>query len=72
MHTDNPHPQIYGRRVEMDRSWTVYHVFTGVPADSGCGVMTGLSRAEATDSMMSLNRRRDMRRGARSSSLPCL
>ena len=22
----------YGRRIETDRSWTVYHVFTGVPA----------------------------------------
>jgi hypothetical protein len=21
----------FGRRVEMDRSWTIYHVFTGVP-----------------------------------------
>ena len=22
----------YGRRIEADRSWTVYHVFTGAPA----------------------------------------
>ena len=47
----------YGRRVEADRSWTVYHVFTGVPADAACGAMTGLSRAAATDRMLSLNRR---------------
>lgn len=48
--------EIYGRRVEIDRSWTVYHVFTGVPADAGDGVMTGLSRGDATDRMMCLNR----------------
>jgi hypothetical protein len=46
----------YGRRVEADRSWTVYNVFTGVPADIGDGEMTGLSRIDATDRMMSLNR----------------
>jgi hypothetical protein len=28
---DTPDGQ-FGRRVEMDRSWTIYHVFTGVPA----------------------------------------
>lgn len=80
MHTDSRNPQIkrnewdetlYGRRVEMDRSWTVYHVFTGLPADAGGGVMTGLSRADATDKMMSLNYRCGRRRGAHSSALPC-
>ena len=46
----------YGRRVEADSSWSVYHVFTGVPVDiEGCS-MTGLSRSEATDRMMALNR----------------
>lgn len=39
----------------MDRSWTVYNVFTGVPADAGCGATTGLSRVDATDRMTSLN-----------------
>lgn len=63
------HETLYGRRVEMDRSWTVYHVFTGVPADAGCGAMTGLSRADATDRMMSLNRRSDLR--CRTRSLSC-
>ncbi len=47
----------YGRRVEMDRSWTVYHVFTGVPARIGGIAMVGLSRRAATDGMLSLNRR---------------
>lgn len=47
----------YGRRVEMDRSWTIYHVFTGVPA-LVCGQsMTGLNRADATCGMLRLNSR---------------
>ena len=29
---DAPDGQFFGRRVEMDRSWTIYHVFTGIPA----------------------------------------
>lgn len=49
----------YGRRIETDRSWTVYHVFTGVPADGNAGATMGLNRAEATDRMMSLNRHID-------------
>lgn len=46
----------YGRRIEANRSWTVYHVFTGVPADSNAGATMGLNRAEAMDRMMTLNR----------------
>src|SRR5271165_5706721 len=58
---------VYGRRVEADKSWTVYHVFTGVPANAGGGVMTGLSQVNATDRMLTLNlnnlgRRRDRAR----------
>lgn len=45
----------YGRRVEADRSWTVYHVFTGVPARVGGNAMIGLSRSDATHGMLSLN-----------------
>jgi hypothetical protein len=45
----------YGRRVEADRSWTVYHVFTGIPAHVNGVSMTGLSRSEATKSMLFLN-----------------
>jgi hypothetical protein len=52
----------YGRRVEADRSWTVYHVFTGVPARIGGNAMIGLSRRAATDGMLSLNRRNEARR----------
>jgi hypothetical protein len=51
----------YGRRVEMDRSWTVYHVFSGVPASKGGNPMTGLSRLDATEGMLSLNLRNERR-----------
>ncbi len=46
----------YGRRVEADRSWTVYHVFTSVPAHIGGKTMIGLSQRVATNGMLSLNR----------------
>ncbi|MER9126426.1 hypothetical protein NKH81_25670 [Mesorhizobium sp. M0959] len=45
----------YGRRIEADRSWTVYHVFTGVTARVGNDDLTGLDRSQATSRMMSLN-----------------
>ncbi|RWM06932.1 MAG: hypothetical protein E5X80_08545 [Mesorhizobium sp.] len=45
----------YGRRVEADRSRTVYHVFTGIPAHVNGASVIGLSRSEATKSMLSLN-----------------
>lgn len=46
----------YGRRIEADRSWTVYHVFTGTPACLENHEMTGLSKAGATRRMLDLNR----------------
>ncbi len=52
----------YGRRVEADRSWTVYHVFTGVPARIDGSTMIGLTQGAATDGMLSLNRRNEARR----------
>jgi len=51
----------YGRRVEADRSWTVYHVFTGVPARIDGSTMIGLTQGAATDGMLSLNRRNEAR-----------
>jgi hypothetical protein len=48
-----------------DRSWSIYHVFTGVPADIGGHAMTGPSRSNATEGMRSLNRRNERRRHAR-------
>jgi hypothetical protein len=54
---------LYGRRrVKADRSWTVYHVFTGVAARVGNDDLIGLSRSQATSRMMSLNRRNAERR----------
>jgi hypothetical protein len=47
----------FGRRVEMDHSWTIYHVFTGVPARFDGVPLTNLSGSAATDGMLSLNRR---------------
>ncbi len=55
----------YGRRVEADRSWTVYHVFSGVPARIGGSTMTGLSLSNATAGMLSLNLRNAERRQER-------
>jgi hypothetical protein len=55
----------FGRRVEVDRSWTVYHVFTGVPARVDGTAMTDLSRSAATDCMLSLNLRNVERRKER-------
>ena len=55
----------YGRRIETDRSWTVYHVFTGIPASAQGQTMTGLSRADATSGLLSLNRRNTARRKER-------
>ncbi|WP_312891209.1 hypothetical protein [Mesorhizobium silamurunense] len=48
---------LYGRRVEQDGSWSIYHVFTGVPAVIQGRRMTGMSRSNATHCMLSLNRR---------------
>jgi hypothetical protein len=45
----------FGRRVESDRQWTVYHVFSGVPAIISGHELSGLSRATATASMLWLN-----------------
>lgn len=55
----------YGRRIEADRSWTIYHVFTGVPARINGGAMIGLSRSDATSGMTCLNLRNFGRRKER-------
>jgi hypothetical protein len=54
-----------GRRIEGDRTWTVYHAFTGAPAQAGGEPLTGLSHAMATDIMVVLNRRITAGRQAR-------
>ncbi|MGN7958690.1 hypothetical protein U0027_14540 [Agrobacterium tumefaciens] len=60
----------YGRRIERDQSWTIYHVFTGVPVRIGGRRLTDLSTAEATDGMLSLNRRNALRREERNRCQP--
>ena len=45
----------YGRRIERDGSWTVYHVYTGLPAEMGRHATTGLNETTATQMMLSLN-----------------
>ena len=47
----------YGRRIETDHSWTIYHVFSGIPARVDGSRTTGLTRAEATNGLVSLNHR---------------
>lgn len=56
----------FGRRIEPDRSWTIYHVFTGVPADMPSRLMVGLSETDATSTMICLNERNMKRRHAAS------
>jgi hypothetical protein len=60
----NPPDGQFGRRVEMDSSWTIYHVFTGVPARVDGSALTHLSGSAATDGMLSLNRRNVKRQRA--------
>lgn len=60
----------YGRRIEADRTWTVYHVFTGVPAAAGGQILMGLSRSAATKKMISLNHRNLERRQERTALPP--
>ena len=47
----------YGRRIEAHRTWTVYHVFTGIPSSADGNDMTGRSHMDATTSIVSLNLR---------------
>ncbi|NRG18563.1 hypothetical protein HPQ64_12770 [Rhizobiales bacterium] len=46
---------IYGRRIEGDGTWTIYHVFTGVPATIGGQVMKGLNAADSMTRTMLTN-----------------
>lgn len=56
----------YGRRVEPDKSWTIYHVFSGAPAELEGRPMAGLGETEATSTMIFLNARNAGRRRASS------
>lgn len=59
----------YGRRVERDGSWSIYHVFTGAPAEIRGLPTTGLTRGRATEGMLLLNRRNEGHAGERGNPL---
>ncbi len=56
----------YGRRREPAGSWTVYHVFTGTPAELEGWSMVGLGETDATATMILLNAHNAKRRIAAS------
>ena len=64
---DDDMSHYYGRRVEPNKSWTIYHVFSGAPAELEGWSMAGLGETEATSTMIFLNARNARRR--RTSSL---
>ncbi|EAV40991.1 hypothetical protein SIAM614_29716 [Stappia aggregata IAM 12614] len=45
----------YGKRIEADGSWTIYHVFSGVPATIGGDLMLGMNSNDALDQMTKTN-----------------
>ncbi len=55
----------YGKRIEADGSWTVYHVFTGSPATIGGDLMQGMNAKNALDQMMKTNSGNSSQRAAR-------
>ena len=63
----DPHDSGFGRRVESDQSWSVYHVFTGEPAQIEGQATEGLNRRQATEQMVSLNEGIVQRRRTRKS-----
>ncbi|MBL0373870.1 hypothetical protein JJB09_17745 [Rhizobium sp. KVB221] len=53
---ENPFgPYRFGRRVETDRTWTIFHVFTGEPARYGTWTMKGLNAMDASRVLRTLN-----------------
>ncbi|MBX9454832.1 MAG: hypothetical protein KL863_01670 [Rhizobium sp.] len=45
----------YGRRVEENGSWTIYHVFSGIPAEYASWKMVGLNVRTAERALRILN-----------------
>lgn len=46
---------LYGKRVETDGTWTIHHVFSGVPALYGTWDMVGLSKSVAERALRTIN-----------------
>jgi hypothetical protein len=55
MNSHGANPQ-YGRRIECDGSWTIYHVFSGVPAIIRGRHLTSLTRAAASAELATLTK----------------
>ena len=45
----------YGRRVERNGTWTIYHVFSGIPAEYAAWKMVGLNVKTAARALKILN-----------------
>lgn len=45
----------YGRRIERNGTWTIYHVFSGVPAEYAAWKMVGLNAKTADRALRILN-----------------
>jgi hypothetical protein len=48
-------PYLFGKRIEPDGTWTIHHVFTGVPAQYGTWEMEGLTRSVAERALRTIN-----------------
>ncbi|MBL0371316.1 hypothetical protein JJB09_04685 [Rhizobium sp. KVB221] len=46
---------LFGKRTEQDGSWTIYHVFSGLPAQYGTWNMQGLTEQEAERALRTIN-----------------
>lgn len=53
-----PRSSRYERRLETNGTWTVFDVFTGLPAEVGSRQTTGMQIADAEEMMHILNRLR--------------
>jgi hypothetical protein len=61
---DSMHSE-YGKRIEADGSWTIYHVFTGSPATIDGNLMQGMTAKNALSQMTKNNSDNSSRRAAR-------
>ena len=62
---DSMHSE-YGKRVETNGSWTIYHVFTGSPATIGGNLMQNMDANDALDQMRKTNADNSIRRASHS------
>ena len=53
--SDDWQPYLFGRRIERDGTWTIYHVFSGAPAQYGAWDMEGLTGMVASRALRTIN-----------------